>query len=925
VRQHLASLVEDFRRHSAETAVVAHRGNRRFRTTYGELAHLSGRFAAELNRLEIAPGDRVLLWGENSAEWIACICGCLLRGVIAVPLDAAGSPAFAQRVLEDVAPRLIAGDPKLLASLNAGTTPQLLLPTLPTHLPPTPEFTVHPSVTDQTPFQIIFTSGTTSEPKGIVHTHRNVLASLQPIEKEIAKYRKYERWVHPLRFLHTLPLSHVFGQFMGLWTPALLAAELHFSDSREPARMTEMIRRERISVIIAVPRILEMLRAHILRQFPTLEAELMPAPPNPVGDQREQHAKPRTARSAWWHFRRVHRALGWKFWAVISGGATLPPDLELFWNRLGFALIQGYGMTETAALVTLNHPFKIGQGTLGQPLPGREVRLSDQGEILVRGDMLAQSTWQAGVMRPREGEWLATGDLATQSPTGELRFTGRKGDLIVTAAGLNIHPTDLESALLAQPGIQAAVVIPCDTPAGQEPVAVVLSTASEPELQSAIATANQVLAEYQRIRRFLRWPEPQFPYTSTGKLLRRQVRDWACATLAESHAGAPAPTQDILLTLIAEITGEPTPEPNDLLRLSEDLHLDSLGRVQLQSALQQRLALEIDDEAIARAQTLADLRVLIQPNVQPSAQSAPGPNRERKEGGHPERSPARFLRRAESKDPEEFIASQSFTGSRENASRPAVDGTFQSHRPSERDAYPHWPWTWPIRLLRIAFTEAILCPLVWFLAAPKITRTATELPTGPLLLIANHVTAYDGALILYALPAQLRRRVAAAMSGEMLRDLRHARNHSNGFLNLLAPASYWLITALFNVFPLPRRQGFRRSFAHAGEALDRNFAVLIFPEGTRSRTGALQPFRPGIGLLAQQSRVPILPIALLGLHELRASHRWFRSGKLEVRIGSPIPFSEASRSSDPAALTAHLEQSLRRLQSGSPKSGFAAE
>ena len=314
---------------------------------------------------------------------------------------------FADRVVKDVSPKLIVGDRSLLRSLMI-EVPRLLLSEVNSQLPAEPIFAVSDAVNEQTPFQIVFTSGTTSEPKGIVHTHRNVLASLQPIEDEIAKYRKYERWVHPLRFLHSLPLSHVFGQFMGLWVPPLLAAEVHFGEQLEPARMTELIRRERISVLVAVPRVLQLIRTHLLGRFDSLAYEL-------------EQAKGDSIWKRWWRFRRVHRVLGWKFWAVISGGATLPAELESFWNRLGFALIQGYGMTETAALVTLNHPFRIGRGTIGRALPGREVRISDEGEILVRGDMLAGATWQGGTMRPREGEWLATGDLAAENESGELR------------------------------------------------------------------------------------------------------------------------------------------------------------------------------------------------------------------------------------------------------------------------------------------------------------------------------------------------------------------------------------------------------------------------------------------------------------------------------------------------------------------------
>jgi len=563
MRLHLASLVEDFRLHSDETAVVAHRGVRRYPTTYGELATLAGRFSAELACRNIVRGDRVVLWGENSAEWIAVFFGCLLRGAIAVPLDAAGSPDFAARVIADTAPKLIVADPHLLTSLAPSADnlqpATINLTTISDHLPTDPVFTVDATVTKQTPFQIVFTSGTTSEPRGIVHTHRNVLVTLQPIENEIAKYRRYERFVHPLRFLHSLPLSHVFGQFMGLWIPAILAAEVHFAEQLEPSRMTGLIRRERISVLIAVPRVLHLLRAHLLTRFPTLAAQL------------DAGAKLSILKK-WWLFRSVHRALGWKFSAVISGGATLPADLEAFWNRLGFALIQGYGMTETAALVTLNHPFHIAPGTIGKPLPGREVRITDEGEILVRGDMLAGATWSGGAMHAREGEWLATGDLAEKGAAGDLRFLGRKGDVIVTGAGMNIHPADLETALAAQPGIRTCVVVACDLPAGTEPVAVVLTSLGEPDLQAAVAAANRTLAEYQQIRRVLRWPEPQFPYTSTGKLIRRQVAQWACDTLLNRRSADAAPQQDVLLSLIAEVAGESIPAVTDpnTQRLSQD-------------------------------------------------------------------------------------------------------------------------------------------------------------------------------------------------------------------------------------------------------------------------------------------------------------------------------------------------------------------
>jgi long-chain acyl-CoA synthetase len=870
MRPHLASLVEDFRTHRCQTAVVAHRGVRSYRTTYGDLAQLAGRFAAELGRRGVAPGERVVLWGENSAEWIAAFFGCLLRGVLAVPLDAAGSVSFAERVIAEVTPRLIVGDARLLAGLRPELD-RLAFTEMASRLPAGPDFTVSDAVREDAPFQIVFTSGTTAEPKGIVHTHRNVLASLRPIETEIAKYLLYERWFHPLRFLHTLPLSHVFGQFMGLWLPASLAAELHFTDALEPARAVELIRRERVSVLIAVPRIVEMLRGHLLRRFPSLAADLEPAGSLPVLKR-------------WWRFRAVHRALGFKFWAVISGGASLPPDLERFWNTLGFALIQGYGMTETAALVTLNHPFKAGRGTIGKVLPGREVRLSDSGEMLVRGDMVSGAAWRNGRMEPREGEWLATGDLAERNDAGELRFLGRMGDAIVTSAGLNIYPSDLEAALKRQPGVRECVVVPCEFANGVEPVAVVLFAGEDDALPQLVSAANSGLAGYQHIRRAMRWPELDLPYGSTGKLLRRAVRDWACAALRRQETESPAPS-DPLLALIAEVTGEPPAKGDANLRLSEDLHLDSLGRVQLASALEQRTGVELQDDEIAGLKTLGELGALLAKSgtAAGAGMSASAP-------------------------PDRTAAGPAGSGSYQDAIAQPIQPVHSA--PAQQPPYPRWPWSWPVRILRVIFLEAVARPLTWFLAAPRIALPSRGLPAGPLLIVANHVTAFDAALVLYALPRHLRSHVAIAMSGEILMDFRRGRRQPTLLQNLLAPAAYYLLTALFNVFPLPRVQGFRRSFTHAGEAMDRGYSVLIFPEGTRSRDGLLHSFRPGIGLLAEQSRVPVLPVALIGLGELRSRKRWFRSGRLEVRVGEPVTMPEQT---SPTEWTATLESALRRL------------
>ena len=222
-----------------------------------------------------------------------------------------------------------------------------------------------------------------------------------------------------------------------------------------------------------------------------------------------------------------------------------------------------------------------------------------------------------------------------------------------------------------------------------------------------------------------------------------------------------------------------------------------------------------------------------------------------------------------------------------------------------------------MRWLRSAFGEAVIRPFTWLLAKPAVVGAvpASAETEEPMLIVANHVSAFDAALLLYALPGRMRRRVAIAMSGEMLEDFRHFRipdpGPRYGRFNLFGPINYFLVTAIFNVFPLPRLRDFQSSFAHTGEALDRGFNVLVFPEGARSPEAKIAKFRPGIGLLTKQSGVAVLPMALHGLGELRTKPlAWFRSGKFEVRVGTPIRFSPLESE---ATITARLQSEVEKL------------
>ena len=895
-RPHLAVLLDDFRRFGHQTAIVQYTGNRRKATTYEEIATQAGRFASLLTSHNLQPGDRVILWAQNSAEWVATFYGCILRGVIAVPLDAYGTPEFAERVASDVRPSLIVGDATLLQTLP-GDWPKLAFEDWDTALAADQAGPI-PTLSYDTPLQILFTSGTTGDPKGIVHTHGNILASFEPIRNAARPYLRYERIVHPLRFLHTLPLSHVFGQMMGLWVPSIFAAEVHFESRLTASRLIETIRRERISVLAGVPRVLALLKTHLETERPNLT-------------QRLRAAQGISAFRRWVRFRDIHATFGFKYWAFVTGGGALPAPVEQFWNALGFVIVQGYGMTETSALITLNHPFKVARGTMGKPLPGREVKIQPDGEVLVRGPMISPATWSAGALQLRTDEWLATGDLAEAQPTGELRFLGRKSETIVTTTGVNLHPEDLEAAFEPELEVTACAVVPIDTPTGPQPCAV-LALRSTPERAPAILQrANTRLPEFQRIRRWAIWPEPDLPRTSTGKIKRASVASWLTSreanngSAARSTPASASTSTDWLLTLITQITSEGLPAESEAqtrdLRLAEDLRLDSLSRVQLQDALEEKLGIAFPQDQYDKAKTLSELRQLFT------------------HSGDREVSEDRSVAHHEHIEFTEIANLIPLTKKIQAATQPpgALIPAEATHY-----LYPHWPWQLPIRWIRAAFVECVAQPLVWFLAAPRVSpagrpqqttqpQPTDKQPTQPVLIIANHVTAYDLPLLLYALPRSIRLRTAVAMSGEMLEDLRHARNRYPRWLNPLGPPTWFLLTALFNVFPLPRLRDFQRSFAHAGKALDRGFHVVVFPEGTRSADGALAPFRPGIGLLVKQSSAPVLPIAIKGLGELKTRRRrWFRSRALQVNVGQPICFSPNDTA---AAIATRLHAEVEKL------------
>ena len=789
--------------------------------TYGEILTLARGIERVLDERRISKGDRVMIWGENCAEWVAVFFGCVTRGVVVVPMDHGAAADFATRVYRQVGAKLLVASRKHLRDQSLSDPPVASLPLEELAANEAEASTSDVVVGRDDVLQIVFTSGTTTDPKGVVITHGNVLANIAPLEREMQGYLKYERLAHPIRFLNLLPLSHVFGQFLGMFLPPLLGGTVVFQNELSPSEVVSTIRRERVSVMVSVPRVLQSLKQKI-------ERDLENQGRRQAFLTRFAAAKEKHFLRRWWIFRGIRRQFGWKFWAFISGGAALDSETEEFWGRLGYAVIQGYGLTETTSLISVNHPFRLGKGSIGKILPGREVKLAEDGEILVKGGGVAAGYLDSsGEHRVSDDEgWYRTGDVGALDDARNLYFKGRKKEVIVTPGGINVYPGDLEAALRQQPEVKDCVVIGIERGGNAEACAVVILR-EKGDLSAVVQHANESLAEYQRMQMWFEWPQEDFPRTSTQKPRRNLITEVVQKQMLAPNAQGAA-TAGPLAELITRVSGRKVPALREDARLDSDLGLSSLDRVELMSVLEDRYQIDLSETRFSTVRTVGELE--------------------------------RMLRG-------------------ESAATPAYH-------------YPRWVLRWPVTWLRLLAHYLLMRPAIVLLGWPRIVgRENLDGITGPLLVVCNHLGDVDPGFVLTALPVRFRHHLAIATGGEALEALRSPSADRGWCLRIYDRIQWFFGVSLLNLFPLPREAGFRRSFAYAGEAVDRGYNILVFPEGRHTTDGRLCSFRAGIGLLAQNLGIPVLPMRIDGLFEVnRAGRKFAAPWKITVRIGRPITF-----------------------------------
>jgi long-chain acyl-CoA synthetase len=830
--------------------VVYDDGYRSWSYSYADVTARAGAFAFRLRGEGVTKGQAVTIWAENRAEWIIAMWGCLLEGVVLVPIDYRASAEFLLRVASIVDARVVlVGDAVDREALGDSRpiwhVSELRDPANQRSRPvsPKPEADAEARAKAEDTAEIIFTSGATAEPKGVVITHRNILANIVPIEREIAKYKKYAKPFLPIRFLNLLPLSHMFGQAMATFVPPMLPGVVVFTRSFAPEDIIAQIKNRRISVLVSVPKILEVLKEHMLR-----------VAPEAAEDPGRMHWVMR-----WWKYRRIHRMFGFKFWAMVVGAAPLDPELEAFWGRLGFLVVQGYGLTETAPIVTLNHPFHTSRGAVGKPIAGVEVRIADDGEILVKGENVTSGYFNA----PEETRasfkdgWFHTGDIGEIDDKGQLHIRGRKKEMIVTPEGLNVFPEDVERVLNEIPGIVESAVVGAPLAGSTaERVQAVMVAAPGTDLDDVVRQANAQLQDHQKIRAAAAWPGTELPRTEgTRKLKRRELHQWLTDSRSQSdtsqatrhRAGGPT-----VASVIARFAPGRTIESSTTI---DELGLSSLERVELMMALEESLQCTVDESRFSAATTVADLEALTRP----------------------------------------------LTG----------EAAAAIHLQQEPIDFPTWNRSAAFRALRRASLPTWILPL----ARPFVKLEVRGLEhlsgiDGPVIFAANHQSHLDTPVILQALPPFWRYRLAPAMAKEFFKP--HFYPEQFGRKAWLTNSlNYYLASAFFNAFPLPQREsGTRQTLRYIGDLFAEGFSLLIFPEGKRTEAGEINRFQPGIGMIASRLDVPVIPVRLEGLD--RVLHQTWKfpvRGPGRVTFGAPISL----KGNDYAALSQRVEEAVREL------------
>ena len=834
---------ESARKFGRKDAFIIRPGFRTRTWSYRDLNDVVPRVARYFKDTGMSKGDRVVMWGVNRPEYGIAFLAALRVGAILVPLDVNSMPDFAQKIAQRTRASAAIVSAQTLARAKALVLPLHELERLP-DLARECAPLVKADLTGEDLAEVVFTSGTTGEPKGAMLTHRNVLSNAIAATQIFPIGPKQ-------RLLSFLPLSHMFEQLGGFFTVMLSGASVIYPTSRQPAVVRRTFKERKVSMVLITPAVVKSLMLAIER---SAEAQ---------GKKELFERLRRVARRLPLPFRRalffsVHRQFGGRFRYIVSGGAALDPALGESWRELGIDVIQGYGTTECSPGLTFNRVEHNRLGSVGTPLPGVEVKVAEDGEVLARGPNVFKGYWEneeaTRAVLDRDG-WYHTGDLGAFDKDGFLWLHGRKKDMIVLADGTKVYPEDIENMLAADPRIEAvatplrpevATIVGLQRPGEDIQVHGVFLLKDREQVAAIVRDTNTKLSGSQQIRGWTIWPEEEFPTTPTQKVKKRLVIDQLLnmGRVDQAHAaGGGATTRELseVEKLIVQVATVPAAAVHPDATLSADLGLDSLGRVDLLGAIEEELGAYVDEAELEPNATVADLERMV--------------------------AAARDVKRDTS-----------------------IYG---------------WPLSPLVRSFGLLLQQTLVYPLVHVFYKVKVTGKEKLVGLrGPVMFAPNHCLHWDNGIILMAIPLSWRWKLAVAAAADDVFG-----NKLNGFAS----------SVLANAFPLAREGAIRRSLELLGARLDRQFSVLIYPEGKLTICGPMQPFKTGTGLIAVEGATPVVPmklkIAKVSLldhldkkWEAARSNGW--RGDVEVVFGDPIFFAAGT---PPAEATATLQAAVAAL------------
>ena len=577
---------------------------------YRDVAEQVPRVARALTDAGLSPGDRVMIWSVNRPEWGIGFLAAAHAGLVSVPLDVRSTDEFAAKVAEQMQPKLILASRQTEEAARRLGVPVMLVESLPDVARSTEP--IPPAAVDADDLLLVmFTSGTTGDPKGVMLTHRNVASNARTLI-DVFPFGPDER------LLSVIPLSHMFGLTCDFLAPLAAGKTVVYPVSRQPAVLIKTFREFRITMLLIVPQGLRLLSNAIERKVDSTGKRAQFERLHKIARR-----LPRFARRLL--FRPVLSQFGGRLRTFAVGASALEPELAERWDTMGVIAVQGYGATEMSPVISFTRPERNRIGTVGEVIPGVEIEIAKDGEVLARGPNRFVGYWQnpdaTSAAIDADG-WYHTGDIGELDADGFLTLRGRKKDMIALPDGQKVYPDDVEAVLVRESRIRDAAVVGLDADGSGVRVHAVLLTDDPATAAAVVSDANGRLGGHQQIRAWTVWPEEDFPRTPSMKVKKRLVlehlesRDGAPAAQSapdsSDRAAAPRTLVATVPGLAAQVAQVPEAQVGATSRLEADLGLDSLGRIELLSVIEEELGSFVDDGELQPNTTVAELERMVE-------------------------------------------------------------------------------------------------------------------------------------------------------------------------------------------------------------------------------------------------------------------------------------------------------------------------